>query len=626
MATDPFRQLDVIRNASAIGKRVTDCYRLMFKRSLWIKAYAKLAPNSGNLTRGTDDQTIDGFSFKIIEELISKLRNGTFRFSPVRRVYIPKKNRKRRPLGVPNFKDKLVQEVMRMILESIYEPVFSENSHGFRPSRSCHTALTQIKHTWKGLKWCIEGDIKGCFDNICHKNLMAILGKKIDDRRFLLLIHNLLKCGYMEQWQYHKTYSGAPQGGIASPILANVYLHELDSFMENLIRTFDKGKVRLRNPEYKSIRYKLSQVMQNVRENDERYHSQEWQGREALVQEIKRLKKAQLKVSSIDPLDPTYRRMKYVRYADDFVIGIAGTKQEAATVKDRIKAFLDQTLSLELSNEKTLITHLENRVPFLGYRFFTWNDQKITRVQYRNHNKPVIKRTLSGAIKLEIPGQKMIDYVKKKGYGCLQKLTSKDKPALLNNSEVEILYTYNTELRGLANFYQLANNYHHLDRLFHVAQYSFMKTLAAKRRSTVGKVAKEMSSHLQGELCLLVGNKAGQKKPHKLVRLKHLPKKKTGQAGKPDVDIIPNVERYSSSTELERRLMANTCEACGTTVGQMEVHHVRKLKDIRRKKNKTKWDKVMIERQRKTLVLCYNCHHLHHEKQIPIDQLESRMT
>jgi len=627
MAADPFRQLDAIRNASTNGSRITDCYRLMFKKELWVKAYAKLAPNPGNLTKGTDDQTIDGFNLKLIDDLINKLRSGTFRFSPVRRTYIPKSNGKLRPLGVPNFKDKLVQEVIRMILENIYEPVFSENSHGFRPNRSCHTALSQVKNTWKGLMWCIEGDIKSFFDNIDHTKLISILGQKIDDRRFLLLIHNALKCGYFEDWKYHQTFSGTPQGGIISPVLANVYLNEFDSFMACLIHEYNKGTTRRRGREYKNVRAKIDYHKKIVTAGDDKHKSIEWQGREEHIQRISNLKKLQRKINSIDPFDPKYRRMQYVRYADDFVIGIAGPKEEAKTIKMKVKEFLDQNLALELSEEKTLITHLENEIQFLGYQFFKWNRERVVKVKYKNHSHPLVKRTLSGAIKLEIPRQKMIEYAKKQEYGSIEILRSDHRPKLINNSEIEILYTYNTELRGFANFYKLANNYHHLDHLFHLAQYSFLKTLANKRKSTVAKVATELRSHIQGELCLLIGSKKeGEKRPHKLVLLKHLPKQQGAvKSDESDIDTITNVMRYSATTELEQRLMANQCEACGKTNGIMEVHHIRKLKDLKKKKNINMWEKIMIQRNRKTLVLCYECHHLHHEEQIPIDQLESRM-
>ena len=308
MAENPFEQLDVIGKRSFHEKRITDCYKLMYKKELWIKAYVKLYPNPGNLTKGTSDETIDGFSLAKIDAIIGELKQGNFRFSPVRRVYIPKSNGKQRPLGIPNFKDKLVQEVMRMILEAIYEPVFSENSHGFRPNRSCHTALSQIKYTWTGLIWCIEGDIKGFFDSIDHKKMLSILEKKINDRRFLLLLHNVLACGYVEDWRFHKTYSGTPQGGIISPILANIYLHEFDSFMEKQIKNFDKGELRRTNPAYTKLRYEVIKARDLIKKQDAYYGSTIWQGRDELVRTIKSIKEQKLKVG----VEPTRYRYHWI--------------------------------------------------------------------------------------------------------------------------------------------------------------------------------------------------------------------------------------------------------------------------------------------------------------------------
>ena len=244
-------------------------------------------------------------------------------------------------------------------------------------------------------------------------------------------------------------------------------------------------------------------------------------------------------------------------------------------------------------------------------------------MKYKTHKHPLIKRTLGGAIKLEIPRQKMSEYTVKQGYGSLDALQkSKHRAKLLNNSDLEILITYNAELRGIANFYQLANNYHHLDPLFHLAKFSFLKTMANKHKSTVAKMFTKYGRHLQSETCVPFRDKQNRLRLRKLVLLRHLPK---GRKAKLDIDVIPNTLKYSSETELEARLMANTCEACGKTTGIMEVHHVRKLKDVRSKRDKSWLDRVMITRQRKTLVLCYECHHLHHEQQVPIEQLESRV-
>ncbi|GGN55385.1 reverse transcriptase/maturase family protein [Oceanobacillus indicireducens] len=626
MATNPFHQLDVIRKASQKGNIITDCYRLMYNKELWIKAYAKLYPNPGNLTKGTSNETIDGFSLHKIDNIIEQLKAGTFRFAPVRRVYIPKSNGKKRPLGVPKFKDKMVQEVMRMILENVFEPVFSDNSHGFREGRSCHTALSQIKNTWKGLTWCIEGDIKGFFDHIDHTVLLKLISKKINDHRFLLLLHNALTSGVMKNWTYNKTYSGTPQGGIISPILANILLHEFDLFMERQMKAFDKGKNRARNEEYIKVRSKISTLTRKITRLDERNGHSHWQGREELVLNIQELKAKQLEVPSIDPMDQNYQRMKYVRYADDFVIGIAGSKQSALKMKETIRSFLEQELHLELSDEKTLITHLENPIPFIGYEFRRWNEVKVKRVLYKNQKHPLKKRTLSGAIKLEIPEKKIKEFAIENGYGNLDTFKIIHRAKLINNSEMEILHTYNAELRGIANFYKLANNYHHLDKLFYLAESSFIKTIANKRRSTSRKVAYSMRTHKQGVLCLVRKDKHGNEKLHQFVKLKDLPKHKGAiKADTPDIDILVNTMKYSGRTEFEQRLLANKCEACGTTEGQMEVHHVRKLKDLKKKKHLTYLDKKMIERNRKTIVLCYKCHHDHHEQQIPISQLASRI-
>ncbi|MDQ0219373.1 RNA-directed DNA polymerase [Peribacillus cavernae] len=626
MAKNPFHQLDVIRNASQKGNIITDCYRLMYNKELWIKAYAKLYPNPGNLTKGTTNETIDGFSLQKIDDIIEQLKAGNFRFAPVRRVYIPKSNGKKRPLGVPIFKDKIVQEVMRMLLENVYEPTFSENSHGFREGRSCHTALSQIKNTWKGLTWCIEGDIKGFFDHIDHSVLIKLISKRINDRRFLLLIHNALSCGVMEDWTYHKTYSGTPQGGIISPLLANIYLHEFDLFMEKQMEEFDKGKTRARNREYTKIRSEISTLSRKVRRLDDRNGHQLWEGRMDFVDKIEKLKRKQILIPSVNSMDKEYQRMKYVRYADDFVIGIAGSKQSVFKIKETVKNFLKEELHLDLSDEKTLITHLENPIPFLGYEFRRWNEFKVKRVTYKNQKHPLKKRTLSGAIKLEIPEWKIKEFSITNGYGNLDNFKIIHRAKLINNSELEILHTYNAELRGIANYYKLANNYHHLDKLFYLAESSFIKTIANKRKSTSMKVALSMRTHKQGVLCLVRKDKQDNEKLHQFVKLKDLPKPKGAiKADSPETDTYVNTMKYSGRSEFEKRLLANRCEACGITEGQMEVHHVRKLKDLKKKANLKYLDKIMIERNRKTIVLCFKCHHDHHEKQIPISQLASRI-
>ncbi|MBO5127817.1 MAG: group II intron reverse transcriptase/maturase, partial [Clostridia bacterium] len=218
-----------IRLNSAKNKEevFTRLYRYLLREDIWFEAYKHLYANNGASTKGINDDTADGFSEKKIKKIIGSLADGTYSPNPVRRVYIEKANGKKRPLGIPTFTDKLVQEVLRMILEAVYEPVFLYCSHGFRTGRSCHTALTSLKKEFTGAKWFIEGDIQSFFDEIDHDILIGILRERIKDERFLRLIRKFLKAGYMEDWQFHRTYSGTPQGGVISPILANIYLDKL---------------------------------------------------------------------------------------------------------------------------------------------------------------------------------------------------------------------------------------------------------------------------------------------------------------------------------------------------------------------------------------------------------------
>lgn len=522
MAVNPFRQLDVIRIASQKGNIVRDCYRLMYSKELWMKANAKLVPNLGNLTKGT--ATI-GVSLQRIEDIIEQLKTGTYRFSPVKRSYIPKLNLKKRFLGI-YVEDKLVQEVMRMILENVYEPVFSDYSHGFRKGRSCHTALFQIKNTWKDLTWCMKGDIKGFFDCIDPSILIKLISKKINDHRFLLLIHNALTSGVMENWPFHEKFSGTPQGGAIASILANIYLHEFDLFMEKQIKEFDNGNFRAGSEGNIKLYSKIRDLSRRVKSQDERNGHKYWQGRQELILNIQELKEKQAKVPSVDPRgnNGQRERMTYVRYAGDFVVGIAGSKRSAAEMKEIIRYFLQKELHLELCDETTLIAHLEQPIPFLGYQFRRWNEGHVKGAGYQPNQHPFIKRPLSGVIKLEIPDRKIKEFARKNGYGNLENFKIIHRAKLLNSSEIQILYTYNTELRGFANYYKLACNYHHLNKLFYLAESSFIKTLANKRRSTSKKVAFSLRRHKQGVFCLVEKDKDGNDKLHHFVKLKDLPK------------------------------------------------------------------------------------------------------
>ena len=305
-------------------------YRLLFNENLFAEAYQRLSRNPGNCTKGTDGQTIDGTSIKRIRDLIEQLKDESYRPCPARRIYIPKKNGKLRPLGIPSFKDKLVQEVVRMILEAIYEGHFEDCSHGFRPHRGCHTAMASLQKGGSGTRWFIEGDIKGFFDNINHDVLISILSERIHDERFLRLIRKFLKAGYLEQWEYKNSYIGTPQGGIISPILANVYLDKLDKFMLRYIETFNKGKARQRNPEYKRVANRKDKRVKKLK------NEQDEQKKGVLRSEIASLHREMQRLPATLDMDENFKRMKYVRYADDFLICVIGSKADCQNAKEDI--------------------------------------------------------------------------------------------------------------------------------------------------------------------------------------------------------------------------------------------------------------------------------------------------
>jgi group II intron reverse transcriptase/maturase len=357
--------IEIVRDRGRRNLPLQRVYRNLQNRELFLMAYAKLYANKGATTKGVDSKnTVDGMSLKRIDNIIARLREGTYQWQPARRAYIDKKNGKKRPLGLPGWDDKLLQQVIKMILEAYYEPRFSDHSHGFRPGRGCHTALREVYVCWKGTKWFIEGDIKGFYDNINHDVLLGILERDIKDKRFLKLIRQLLKAGYIEDWQFHKTYSGVPQGSVIGPLLANLVLNDLDQFVEEeLFPQFNKGKEREKNPEYRRLSYAMTKAR-----------------REENTQLYRQLKKQRQQLPNRDPYDPHFRRLKYVRYCDDFLLGYAGTRQEAVEIKQRIQEFLSHQLKLTLSEEKTLVTHATNGCArFLNYEIYIGlNNTKLT--------------------------------------------------------------------------------------------------------------------------------------------------------------------------------------------------------------------------------------------------------
>ncbi len=561
-------------------------FQKLYTVDLWLLAYQSIAPIPGNMTAGVDGKTIDGAGLKLIDGLIADLKASRYTPCPVRRVYTPKPNGKLRPLGIPSFRDKLLQTVLKLILEAIYEPTFAETSHGFRPERSCHTALEHVKRDMTGTRWWVEGDIKGFFDNMNHETLLRILGKRITDQRFLHLIGQLLKAGYVEDWRYHHTYSGVPQGGNLSPLLANVYLNELDQAIADKTATFNKGGARKRSKEYHNVSVMAATAKKKARRTGD------WTRYEAL-------RKRMLSTPWVDHRDPEYRRLFYTRYADDFLVGVIGTEAEAVELKLWLEHYLRDELQLELSAEKTLITHATKRVRFLGYDIKRWAGKRILR--FPTNRGSVTRRTGCYQLRLLMPRDKTIAFAKE--YGDTTTWRGKHRNDLLNLSEVEILLTYNAEVRGFLNYYALADNLtQEARKVLWLTTSSFFRTLAGKRQSTLKRVAKSLKRG-PGRYVITLSVEGKPTKEYELFSsTRQLAK---GVINYQQPDLKPNTLKYKSRTELGKRLGAQQCEWCGTKVGSMEVHHVRKLSDLT---GKTTWERRMIQRRRKTMVLCVECH------------------
>lgn len=546
------------------------------------------------MTKGADNATIDHMSISRIEKLIISLKDESYQPIPSRRVYIPKKNGKKRPLGIPTFNDKLLQEVVRMILEAIYEGSFDNNSHGFRPKRSCHTALQQIQKSFNGTRWFIEGDIKGFFDNINHNTLIDILRKRIDDERFLRLIRKFLNAGFIENWVFNKTYSGTPQGGIISPILANIYLDQLDTYMREYIQKFNKGKERADNPERVKFEYGKSRAVLKLKAVTDR------EERKFIVKEIKHFDKERAKIPCGVDMDANFRRLKYVRYADDFLCAVIGTKKEAEAIKQDIKKFLAEKLSLELSDEKTLITHGRKSAKFLGYEIY------IRKSVLTKRNKAGrLTRPFNNKVYLKMPTQvirkKLLDYgaLEIKMHNGKEFYKPKHRPYLINSDDLEILERYNAEIRGIYNFYSIANNCHSLHTFKYIMEYSMYKTYASKYRSSVVQICKKYKK--DGVFTVSYKNRKGQTLKRQFY---HDGFKRKKQEYGDCYDRLP-VQYFYHGTSLIDRLKANRCELCGKENVKLDMHHVRKLKDLQGKED---WERHMIARKRKTIALCRSCH------------------
>ena len=611
------KRLESLPSLSKAGKRVNGLIRLLTSQSLMEYSVNKTRRNAGIATPGMDGETLDGLSMERINGFVRSMVEGSYRAKPVKRVLIPKANGKLRPLGIPTYADRMVQNGQREILQRIYEPVFSDRSHGFRPGRSCHTALAQGQCVWTATKWFVEVDIKGFFDNIDHEVLLHLLRKRIDDEAFIATIRAQLQAGVMEKlsaetrtvkrggrWQHRPSYSGTPQGGIVSPILANIYLHELDKFMEAETESFHRGDRRRSNPEHIRFMGQVALRRRKIKKLDAEGKDTPERGK--LITEVRELSKTMRTLDSMDHMDPDYRRLAYVRYADDFLIGVIGSKVDAVAVLEKVRAFLKDTLRLDVSEDKTGIIKATEGVRFLGYDVQTFSGTKISKI--RRGSFVYMKRAPADRIILVTPWDKLQGFCERHGYGDYATATGRHRGELIHSSDYEIVSIYNAELRGFANYYRMDTWIRsRMGQLAWVANQSLVKTLASKHRTRQGKILRRITKGQGRQVVKHTGENG------KVLEVAVWWPKDIKFLGKPtseaDVDRGPLGSALARcGTDVTARLLAGECEnvLCTSPPGTpIQVHHRNALANVGQSPF-VEW--LSSARVRKTRYLCARCH------------------
>ncbi|MGZ3644908.1 MAG: reverse transcriptase domain-containing protein [Ktedonobacteraceae bacterium] len=589
-------RLEVIRTLNGANREWVndDLYRLMLRKDMYVLAYERLKSIPGNMTPGTDDETLDGFSEEEIGKIIAQMKDESYQCRPVRESFIPKANGKLRRLGIPCPRDKIVQEVVRIILEAVYDsphgPYFSEHSYGFRRGKSVHGALKEVQKKWSGVIWLVEGDIQSCFDDIDHHTLVDVLRKKIKDERFIALIWKFLKAGYQDlERARHDSLAGTPQGGIASPILANIYLHELDAFVERLQAELEKGRQRRPNHEYELIsdrRYRLAKAGK------------------AVTEEFRRLGTQMRNLPSLDTRDPNFVRIKYVRYADDWLIGVIGSHELAEEIKNRVGEFLKDKLALTLSQDKTRITNARTEeAEFLGYRIRRGrarDSQKVT-ASTNGSGRRFKRRSTGMEVVLKAPMDRLIKRLASKGF-CDGKGVPKHKAGWTVLDEDQIISLYSSINRGIQQFYRPADNWPQLQRVQYILKYSLAKTLALKVRVSITRVMKAR------DIGVRVTNKNGQVRNVAFFRNTDWTVKRDAFKDSPEIDLVRMNVRLRTRSKL-----GLPCVVCGDP-NRVQMHHVRHIRKFEDGAPRG-FTRVMAALNRKQVPVCKACHEMIHRGQ-----------
>jgi len=541
-------------------------YNIISNIDTLLYAYDNIKSKPGKMRPGVTSVTPDDISRENLEKLAADLKSEKFAFSPSRWIQIPKDSGGTRPFSIASPTDKIVQEAIRLVLVAIYEPLFADCSHGFRPNRGCHTALKKVKEEFQPVQWVIEGDLAKFFDTISHQKLMKLIEMKVEDRRFTKLIWKALSAGYFQFRTCKSNIVGTPQGSIVSPILANIFLDQLDRFVLDMKGDFDKG---VRAPRTKISRYYEYYVLKARKEGN--------------TELMRKLIAERSKTRSIDFSSDEFKRLVYVRYTDDWIIGIRGSRAEALKVLEKVREFCS-SIDLTLSETKTKLTSINTEeVLFLG--------TLISRSSHSNYSRLGPVRRLKRN-KLNIRFEAPLDRIKNKltQASLMDKGISVPRFLWLHLNHDQIIHLYNAVLKGYLNYYSFVHNYGRLaSYLEFILKQSCAKLLATKfKLGTMAKTYKKFGSRLTGPKGFFL-NKPCYKIPIKF-SVKASP-------------VIGSLFQKKTNVTLDNL----RCSVCDSNY-RVELHHVRAIKDLNLKISYM--DREMVRINRKRIPLCRACHML----------------
>jgi group II intron reverse transcriptase/maturase len=566
-------------------------YRILYYQDVYRCAYEKLKSNKGAMTPGSDPSTLDGISLKRIDRLIEDIKTEKWQPRPARRILILKNKGKQRPKGIQCPEETIIQEIIRMILESIYEPHFLNYSHGFRKDKSCLTAMDMIRKNFDGVSYIIEGDIKKCYDSFNHQVLISLIQKRVKDQKFINLLQKLLKAGYLtdigkKQEVLNIPSLGIPQESVLSPLLVNIYLHEFDLFVVRWINQHSSPRKNQRNP--KALPLNRAIKIMNKAVEPKLAHTFKQKG---LIQQIKMIKR---KLTQI-PYVKSGLKAYYVRYADDWIIGINGPASTAKNLKTEASKFLKEKLDLQLNLEKTKVTDLTNgdKVMFLGYQLKKQTRGKIMKMKPLNKS-PYYKGTTGHKIQLGIPHKKIVRRLYEKGF-CDENGFPLAYKKWTPFDDHLIVASFNTVRRGLINYYCLADNSNIFYRIDYILRYSLAKTLAHRHRSSIKKIFKKHGKTLKVEYT----NSKGKVKKTSMPKFENF---------KPNIISTPKMYPFDTHMgRVTKSKLGSNCCICGEN-HNVEMHHVKHIRKRKNTKNKQTFTTFMGLINRKQIPVCRACH------------------